>query len=259
MDTRWKYFQYQKQHDYPLYIRFQPDDVSSKLEHLLKEFGFQELLYIEVKKISLQRPYTKILTVQNAGPRVQMQISGSDLLDKYGCETLSLQGGVPVYVYRKVGLLTVPAGKILWDLALSQDISLTDHLVGIRVILARFLAQAFAEQGILCYWGTIREGSIIVMKQGQSLGESIIIDFQKRLAFYPGGEVKLGSSLKLIRKDKEITVPGMMKREELISFMSVSTCLLSFSGITLAMKKSIYEISACTSGSYGHRELGMAA
>ena len=255
MDTKWNYFQYQKNHEYPVYIRSKNDEVNPKFLHLLHELGFHELAEKDSKKVSLQKPHTKILTVQNAGPRVQMQINGSDLLDKYGSEILSFQGGAPVYAYRRVGMLVLPPGKVLWDLALSQDISLTDQMVGLRIILVRFLAMALAEQGLLCYWGTIKDGTVFVMKQNQSFGESIVIDFNKRIAFCNDGEIKLGSSLRLIRKDKDVRHASSMGREELISFLSVSTCLLSFTGITPVMRKMIYELSSFTSASYGVSEL----
>jgi hypothetical protein len=45
-----------------------------------------------------------------------------------------------------------------------------------------------------------------------------------------------------------------MSREDLIGFMSVSTCLLSFNGVTPAMKKAIYDLSVFTSGSYAVTE-----
>lgn len=258
MDAKWNYFQYQKKQDYPVFIRLKPDEVNPKFLHLLNELGFQELTEKDSKKVSLQKPYTKILTVQNAGPRVQMQITGSDLLDKYGCEILSLQTGIPLYTYRKVGLLALPAGKVLWDLALSHDLSLTDQMVGLRIILVRFLSMALAEQGILSYWGTVKAGTVFVMKQNQSFGESIVIDFNNRILFHNGGELRLGNSLKLIRKDKEVSHTSVMSREELISFLSVSTCLLSFMGISPAMKKMIYELSSVTNASYGVREQALS-
>jgi hypothetical protein len=248
MEAKYNYYQYQKKHDYPVYIRVNPEEVDAKFVHLLGELGFQELPEKESKKISLHKTNTRLLTVQTAGPRVQVQINGSDLLDKYGHESLSIQAGVPVYTYRKVGLLAMPMGKIFWDLALSQNISLTDQMVGVRVILTRFLAMALSFDGLLCYWGTMTEGSMVMMKQNQSFGESIVIDFNRKVAFHNGGEVRLGSVLKMIRKDKE--GKSHIGREEIISFLSVSTCLLSFSGITPAMKKAIYDLSTFTQATY---------
>lgn len=251
---KWSYFQYRKSYDYPIYIRFKQEELNPKFSHVLNELGFNILSDNESKKISLHRPLTKILTIQEASSRLQQQINGSDLLDKYGSESLSLQLGMPVYTYRKVGVMGLPLSKILWDLAINPDLSHTDQMIGLRVILVRYLSQALAEQGVLCYWGTVKDDAIIVMKQLQSFGEAVLIDVNKRVVFSNGGEMRLGSSVKIIRKDKEVRTPLQMSREDIIGFLSVSTCLLSFNGITHAMKKAIYELSINTSGSYAVSE-----
>lgn len=253
MDTRWTYFQFQKSHGYPIYIRFQLEDLDAKLKHLLNEMGFESLDEKESKRIPLHKSHTRILTAQTAGPRVQAQLAGSDLLDKYGLETLTFQAGIPLITYRRVGLLFLPPGKVLWDLALSQNLDVSEQEVGIRVLFARFLAQALSEHGVVSYWGYYKEGSLIVTKQGEARGESVIIDFQNRIAFYPGGAVKIGNSLRILRKDKEVSQTIPMSREELISFLSVNTCLLSFQGITPSMKKSVYDLTQYASGAYTPR------
>lgn len=250
METKWKYFQYRKQHGYPIFVRFQNDEISGKFQHLLREMGFNELEEKDTRKISLQTHGCRVLTVQTAGPRVQMQISGSDLLDKFGLESLTLMAGTPIYTYRRVGLLALPPGKVLWDLGLCQNISLTDQLIGVRIVFVRFLAMALAEQGVLCYWGTVQDGTLILMKQNQSLGEAIVIDWEKKKIFSSAGEHSCGNHIRIIRKDKESQAARPMSREELISYLSVSTCLLSFTGPTQVMKKSIYALSAIASSSY---------
>ncbi len=251
MDVNWSYFQYRKSHQYPIFVRFKPEELNPKFLHLLQEMGFSQLAPAESKKIPLQRAQTRILTVQQGSPRVQQQINGSDLMDRYGHESLSLQQGTPVYCYRKVGLMAFPMGKTLWDLAIHQDINQTEQMVGMRVILVRFLAQSLSEFGVLCYWGTVKDDGLVIMKQAQSYGEAVLIDLQRKVVFSNGGEMKINSSLKIVRKDKEIKTAVSMKREELISFLSVSTCLLSFSGLTPSMRKSIYDLSMNSTASYG--------
>lgn len=252
--VKWNYFQYRKNYDYPVYVRFKQDELSTKFLHLLNELGFNELNEKDAKKISLHRTHTRILTIQGASARLEQQITGSDLLDKYGLESLSIQSGMPIYTYRKVGLMGLPVNKTLWDLALHHDISHTDQLIGLRIILIRFISQALADLGVLCYWGTVKDETVVVMKQLQSFGEAVLIDVNKKVIFSNGGEVKFHSSLKILRKDKDVKNNAIMSREEIISFLSVSTCLLSFSGITPAMKKAIYEISTYATASYAISE-----
>ncbi len=248
--TRWTYFQYRRGHGYPLYVRFKQSELDAKFSHLLNELGFNLVADSESKKISLVKPNTKVLTIQEASPRIQQTINGSDLLDKYGNESLSLMNGVPIYTYRKVGIMAVPRNKVLLDLAINPSMSQTEQMVGMRVILIRFIAQSLSELGILCYWGTIKDDTVIVMKQYQSFGEAVVIDFGKKMVFSNGGQIPIGNSLKIIRKDKEVSMASLMTREELISFLSVSTCLLSFTGISSAMKKAIYDLSTRASGCY---------
>jgi hypothetical protein len=253
MDVKWTYFQYRKAFNYPVYLRFKSDDLHDRFKHLLGEMGFNALTDVESKKISLQRLSTKILSVQTASARLQHQICGSELLDKYGMESLSLQVGVPVYTYRRVGLMVMPPSRIWWELGLSSDIHQTDQMVGLRVLLVRFLAHALADLGVLCYWGTFKDDYVIIMKQAQSFGEAVLIDINKKMIFSNGGEEKLHLGLKILRKDKDNLSGSHLKREDLISFLSVSTCLLSFTGITPAMRKSIMDLSLVSSASYSYR------
>jgi hypothetical protein len=251
METiKWTYFQYRKAYGYPVYLRFKQEDLHPKFAHLVAELGFQAISEIESKKIPLNKAGTRVLTVQIASSRLQQQMNGSDLLDQYGQESLSLQMGLPLYTYRKVAMMSLPMSKTLWELAINNDISNTDQMVGLRVVLVRFLSQALSEQGIISYWGTVKDGNVIIMKQGQSFGEAVLIDLSKRMIFSNGGENTFSSSIKIIRKDKEVKAAQSIGREELISFLSVSTTLLSFTGITPSMKRSIYDLSAMASASY---------
>ena len=250
---KFHYFQFRKLHSYPVFLRFREDELNSKFSHLIGELGFNELNALEAKKVLLHTAHTKMLTIQFASTRINQQMSGSDL-DKYGSEVLSIQGGTPVYTYRKVGIMALPAHKTLWDLALHSDISNTDQMVGFRVILVRFLSQALADLGILSYWGTVKDESVVIMKQGLSFGEAVFIDWNKKVIFSNGGEVRLNSHLKIIRKDKDYKISQTMSREDVISFLSVSTCLLGFHGITTPMKRAIVEMSAQVTGSYSVSE-----
>lgn len=252
-NPKWHYFQFRKVHDYPIYLRFREDELIPKFSHLLTELGFGSLTEAESKKIPLQRSHTRMLTVQFASTRLNQQMNGSDL-DKYGSEVLSIQAGTPVYTYRKVGIMALPISKTLWDLALHSEILHTDQMVGFRVILVRFISQSLAEHGVLGYWGTVQDGSVLIMKQAQSFGEAVFIDWNKKIVFSNAGEMKLNSQLKIVRKDKDHKIAGNMAREEVISFLSVSTSLLSFTGITNPMKRAIIEMSAQVNATYAVTE-----
>jgi len=251
MEIKWIYFQYRRTHQFPVYLRFKSEDLQEKFKHVLNEMGFNLLTSEEAKKISLEKTSTKILTIQSAIPRIQKQIVGSDLLDKSGPEILSLQIGIPIYTYRKVGMMAMPQDRLWWELALSNDIQQTDQMVGLRVILVRYLAHALADFGVLTYWGAFKDDHVVVMKQVNSFGEAVMIDVTKKLIFSNGGEAKLNPGLKIIRKDKEVSSARSMSREDLISFLNVSTCLLQFTGMSQQMRTNAMELSKFSSASYG--------
>jgi hypothetical protein len=242
----WNYYQYRKNLDYPIYLRFKADEASARLILLLTELGFNSLLETESKKISLQRSHTRVLTVQAASARALVQINGSDSLDQYGLESLALQQGIPLYTYRRVGLMSLPHSQTLWDLAYRHDLVQSD-LMGLRIMLVRFLSQSLCELGVISYWGKFANDTLTIMKQGQSNGEAVFIDGQKKILITQGFEQRLPLNMKIIRRDKEVPAATKMSREELISYLSVSTCLLSFNGITPSMRAAIFELGAqCT-------------
>lgn len=249
-NNQWTYLQFRKSAGYSVYIRLQKAELHAKYLHLFEEMGFQEINQCEVRKIQLHKPQTKLLTIQLATARIGQEIQGTNLLDQYGSESLSIQYQTPIYLYRKVGMMMMPRHKSLWELALTNELNFNEQLIGVRIILARFLAQALADQGVVSYWGTLKDGTLITMKQDQSFGEAVFIDWDKKLIFCNGQELKFNSQIKLLRKDKAFAEAPLMKREELISYMTVSTCLLSFHGITPAMKRSVLEMSAYMTGSY---------
>jgi hypothetical protein len=247
---KWQYFQFRKAHGYQVYLRLKQEDLANRLNHLLHELGFNELSDQEARKLDLTRSGLKMLTVQPAPPALNAVISGPQGLEKFGAEVLSLHQGMPVYIYRQVAWLLAPENKSLWDLALWGDFEQTEQMVALRIVLVRFLSMALSQQGVLSYWGTVKDETLIIMKQSHSFGEAVLIDWSKRLMFFNGGEAPIKTPLKILRKDKELRSSFPLSREELISFLGVNTCLMSFHGLTSAMKKSLVELSGKATASY---------
>jgi hypothetical protein len=256
-ESQWNTYQYRKNGQYAVYLRLRQDDLNAKFNHLFQEMGFTLLTEAEVKKIKLSQPYLKILTIRKASQGYMQLIQSSDILDEFGQESMGLYSNVPTYTFRRVGIMLIPKGKTLWELDINPEISHTEQMVGFRIMLVRFLSLALADQGVLSYWGTVKDGTIIIMKQAQSFGEAVFIDMKKKFIFSNGGEMQFDSSLKIVRKDKIVLTTFNLTREDLISFLSVSTCLLSFTGITQSMKKNIFELSFSSTASYGLSENDM--
>lgn len=139
--------------------------------------------------------------------------------------------------------MSLPHSQTLWDLAYQHELSQSD-LVGLRIMLVRFLSQSLCELGVISYWGKFKNDILTIMKQGQSNGEAVFIDVQKKLVISHGSDQRLPANMQIVRRDKEVPAPTKMSREELISFLSVSTCLLSFNGITPTMRAAIFELGS---------------
>lgn len=247
---KWTYYQFRKKHQYPVYVRLHPEVELSKLTQVLSEVGFDLLSDAEVRNISLQKAGVKLLTIQEASGKILGQLQTSDSLDHYGHESLSIHAGVSVYTYRKVALMMTPSGKPLWDMALVTTNHTPEQFIGMRVVLTRYLSMALAPFGVISYWGTAKDDSVIIMKQAQSYGESVFIDHKKNLIFSFHGESHFHHGLHIHRLDQNKKVGLALSKEELMSFLSVSTCLMSFTGLSVEMKKSIVEISMSSTASY---------
>jgi hypothetical protein len=239
-NIKWTYYQFRKKHQYPVYVRLHPEVELSKLTQVLTEVGFELLSDVEVRGISLQKAGVKLLTIQEATGKVFSQLQTSDALDQYGLENLSIHSGVSVYTHRRVALLMTPSGKPLWDMALVTNVHTQEHLLGMRVVMTRFLALALAPFGVISYWGTSKDDGVIIMKQGQSAGESVFIDHKKKLIFSFHGETNFHHGLHIHRLDQNKKVGSALSREE----------LMSFTGLTPEMKKSIVELCMSSSASY---------
>lgn len=249
-NIKWTYYQFKKIHQYPVYVRLHPEVEVSKMTHVLSELGFDLLSDNEVRTISLQKAGVRLLTIQEASGKILHQLQSSDSLDQYGFESLSIHSGVPVYTHRKVALLMSPTGKPLWDMALVTNIHTNEQITGVRVVMTRFLSMALAPFGVISYWGTSKDSGVIIMKQAQSAGEAVFIDYKKKLIFSTHGENSFQHGLHIHRLDQNKKLGSALTREELMSFLSVSTCLMSFTGLSMEMKKSIVDLCMNSSASY---------
>lgn len=247
---KWTYYQFKKKHQYPVYVRLHPEVELSKLTQVLGEVGFDLLTDAEVRNISLQKAGVKLLTVQEASGKILSQLQTSDSLDQYGLESLSIHGGVSVYTHRKVAVMMTPSGKPLWDMALVTTNHSSEHMMGMRVVMTRYLSLALAPFGVISYWGTSKDDGVIIMKQNQSHGESVFIDHKKKLIFSFHGESQFNHGLHIHRLDQNKKVGLNLTKEELMSFLSVSTCLMSFTGLSVEMKKSIVDLCMSSTASY---------
>ena len=80
------FFQWQKAHGYPVFLRVAKDLLEGRLQKLIADLGFSEVPTQEHRKIALNRMGTKVLTMSRASLRVAQQVNAADGLEGFGLE-----------------------------------------------------------------------------------------------------------------------------------------------------------------------------
>ena len=164
------FFQWQKDHGYPVFLRMGSEMMEGRLQKLIGDLGFIEIPEADHKKIPANRPGTKILTLSRASTRVTQRVMLPDSLDRFGHESLTYQGETQIYVYRRLGMMVFSTASSMWELGLASQLETTEDLMGLRVVLNRFLAWALAPMGVIGFWGVATTEGLVAMKQNQSFG-----------------------------------------------------------------------------------------
>lgn len=247
------FFQWQKSHGYPVFLRMERELMEGRLQKLISDLGFQEIPEADHKKIPANRPGTKILTLSRASTRVAQQVMLPDSMDKYGHEVLSYQGSAHVYLYRRLGMMVFSPASAMWELGLVSQLETTEDLMGLRVMLNRFLAWALAPMGVIGFWGVATTEGLVAMKQSQSFGEMVTVDVDKRMMFSSSGAVPLQAGFTILRADKVGPTGRRLSPEELVSFLSTANVYLTHGSLPFTLKKAALTLGSAVRGEWsGH-------
>lgn len=240
------YYQFKKEMGYPVFVRFEDSDIEMKLEGLLTQMGFEKIKSEELKSISFNKHQTKVLKIQNANFRVSKQIDQSHALDTYGPENLTMLGNYDVYRYKNVGMLIFGAENYFWELGLKNIESSQSEM---KVIFTRFLSWALAPMGIVGFWGVPVDDGVVVMKPKEANFESFFIDVKSMKILSVDGVKDFFPGFQLLRLDSTLKDTTLrMKKEELVSFLTMNTSYFSYQGLDLSLKTAIFEFSAMVDG-----------
>lgn len=245
------YFQWQKAHGYPVFLRMEKVIMEGRLQKLVSDLGFQEVSLAEQKRMPLDRSSTKVLTLTNASPRVAREICAPDTLARFGSETLSHRGGAQIYLYRHVGMMVFSPSSTHWELGIASELETTEDLMGLRVVLNRYLSWALAPHGLIGFWGVATNEGFVVMKQGQSFGEAVFVDVSRRLTFSSSGSKELLSGFVILRADRPGHTGHKLNREELISFLSTQTTYLSLGSMPGQLSRACLYLGTIAHGEWG--------
>ncbi len=245
-DKKFSYYQFQKDLGYEVYLRFEDFDFENQFAETLDLMGFQKVEREKLKHHTFNRSQTRVLSIVKANPRVARQIDRVDFTyDNYGPETYSQMGRYDVYRYKKVGMMILGEHSVLWELGIKS----AHNKNAIRTILTRYLSFALAPVGVVGFWGVPVEEGFVVMNPEAANFESIFVDLNKNIIMTYDGVKDLVPDLQILRLDT--TLKGemkVMKREQLLSFLSMNTSHISYTGLEHSIRQSIYELSGVAKG-----------
>lgn len=243
-------FQWQKEQDYPVFLRMDRALLEGRLQKLVSDLGFQEIPEKEHRKVSMTRPGTRILSIVRASHRVHMQVKGSDGLDRFGPESLRPHGASEVYLYRRIGMMVFASSTALWELGLASNLETTEELMGLRVMLNRYLTWALAPHGVIGFWGVATNDGFVVMKQAQSFGEAVFVDVTRRRTYSSMGARPFEGIFTILRADKGAVAGKSFGPEELVSFLSTHTTYFSHQPLPLPLRRAALALGTISRGEW---------
>lgn len=250
VSTKPVFFQWQKQDDYPVFLRIGRELLEGRLQKLITDLGFVEIAEADHKKVAANRPGTRVVTISRASTRVAQQVMLPDSLDRFGHESLTYRGETQVYLYRKIGMMVSSPTSTMWELGLVSTLETTEDLTGLRVMLNRALAWALAPLGILGFWGVSTSEGLVAMKQSQSFGEVVFVDVDKRKMFSSSGTASIASQFTIMRADKPGPVGRALSPEELVSYLHTTNVYFSHVGLPHTLKRAALKLGSSVRGEW---------
>lgn len=245
-EKNFSYYQFRKSLGYQVYLKFEDFEFETQVMETIKMMGFDKVESKNIKQVSFLRGQTKLLKVMKATPRVARQISQPDMaFDKYGDESISNLGNYQVYRYKNVGMMIFDESSAMWELGLkglhNQD--------ALRIIFTRFLSYALEPLNIIGFWGVPVDEGFVVRSPIKAEFESVFVDINKNVILTYDGVREIQSEIQILRLDETLRDEMRIQtKESLISFLSMNTCSLNYTGLSFKMKSLLFDICQVAQG-----------
>ena len=234
LESKFTYFQFNKNNDFPIYVKVQTSDFDPDLISFLRSLRFEELSNSEAdiaKKTIESSPRARVLNIEEASLVVARQIAGARESDRYGAESIVTKTGYKVYRYRNIGMMVFSMVSKEWKLGCFPDFGNVDNEIHCRVVINRFLSWALAPLGYIGFWGTPVEEGLVIQRYIDTKGEAVFINVMDRTILSMDGEKRLRYNYSLIRLDPILRERSTeMSFETLLSFLSVNNTYFGETG-----------------------------
>lgn len=257
-EKNYMYFQYLKGADLPVYLKVELGAGLDELVSMIPSYGFHSLSDAEVKEAEAQVAKlfeARILTISPASSGVERQIQQVIHSDQYGVESLTPRKGYKVYRYKSVALMVYSIAAREWTLGASLDGVGPKQKDAWRQILNRYLSLALAPLGYVGFFGVPTKDGMIVLKARESGGESVFVDVVKGRVLSVEGAKALSPKFQFIRLGATLKGRSVkMTREDLFSFLCMSTSYLDYEGLPVPVRQMIQVLARTLSGAIEPRE-----
>lgn len=252
LNEKWTYFQYQKDLQLPVFIKFSPDEFETDLEGFLTDLGFTKLKEQEGQEAEKKLNRTqgaKMLTMREASAQVAKQIEMTLESDRYGGESVTPKSGYRVYRYRGVALLIYSLAATEWQLGTYSHFGAEGQLMESRIVIGRYLGWALSGLGYVGFWGTPVEEGAVIMKAQRAQGEFFMLDVLGRRIISFDGVQRMKPQFRVMRLDSTLKGRNIrMSGEEYLSFLLHHTCFFDFSGPTVAVRQLVQTLAKGSEG-----------
>lgn len=235
------YFQFHKELDYPIFIKFEEPKVEKMLVPIIEALGFNKVENEVLGKIKIDKNSTRVLVIKEATARVARQVvrpySG---LESLGAEDITPYGGHDVYRYMNAAIMMMGHHEYYWEMAVCNFEEKNNE---IKVALTRYLAIALANLEIVGFWGKDFGDEFLVTKAKNSNFESFFVDMRKGIFISKSGIKPINQQVGIMRIDETYKgAPRKMSKEQLLSFLCHNTTYLSYMGLDFKLKKAIFDL-----------------
>lgn len=242
------YFQFRPELNLPVFVSIESEILLGQLTGLLDEFGFEKCSD-DVLKDKFDPKKLKLLKIVVANPQVAKQIGSLTELDKYGAESLTQRVGYSVYRFKGTALLVHSEANPVWEMGLTNKFHVEGHMDNIRVAMNRFLSFVLAIDNIIGFWGAHVDEGMVVMKQSESRGEAIFVDFENERLITMEGIKPMAHPFQILKLDSSLQDRmKTMKVDELVSFLTFHCTYMSVTGMDYRLKRQIMFISQFSEG-----------
>ncbi len=251
-ESDFKYFQYNKELNYPIYLRYSNQYFSPDLLAFLVGMQFSELGEkdkLKVEEDLERKANARMLTLVPASSAVALQIHHAVESDRFGSESIALRDGYKVYRFKDIGLIVYSERASQWEMGCFENFGNEQDILAYRSVINRYLSWALVPYGVLGFWGVPIDEGIVILKPNEAQGEAIFIDVTKGRVISIDGVCFLPQPFKILRLDKSLRNRNIqMTREELLSFLSNRTTYFSMNGYPVPVRQILQTIGRLGQG-----------